>query len=309
MGQTWPRKEIIIVDDGSSDSTLAVARRFESGSVKVISQHNRGASAARNKALECAQGDYIQWLDADDLLDQNKISEQMRVAAGGQTPLTVLSSSYARFYWRQEKASFNPDELWQDLSPVAWLMKMFSDNLWMVPAVWLVSRTLTEKAGPWDERLSLNDDGEYFCRVVAASDRVRFVREARSYYRLSGYSQLSRKRSDASSESMLLSLLLCIGHLRSLEDSERTRTASLILLNRWLYFFYYAGNTERLDTIYSLARELGGELSTPTLALKWDIIRRLFGYQAAERAMDNGRKLRFMTKLHWDRFLYLMTAR
>src|SRR2546426_7644091 len=73
-GQTWQRKEIIVVDDGSTDQTLSVARRFASKAVTVITQPNEGASSARNKAFSVCQGDYIQWLDADDLLAPDKIS-------------------------------------------------------------------------------------------------------------------------------------------------------------------------------------------------------------------------------------------
>jgi len=65
-------KEIIIVDDGSKDQTLAIARRFESESVRVYTQPNQGAAAARNRAFSLSQGDYIQWLDADDLWRQGK---------------------------------------------------------------------------------------------------------------------------------------------------------------------------------------------------------------------------------------------
>src|SRR5436309_10735842 len=67
LAQTWPRREIIIVDDGSRDQTLQVAQQFASKNVSVVAQENQGASAARNKAFELCQGDYIQWLDADDL--------------------------------------------------------------------------------------------------------------------------------------------------------------------------------------------------------------------------------------------------
>src|SRR5690349_12910162 len=77
LNQTWPSKEIIIVDDGSADDTLRVARSFASSTVKVISQENSGACAARNRALAEAQGDFVQWLDADDLLAPDKIARQL----------------------------------------------------------------------------------------------------------------------------------------------------------------------------------------------------------------------------------------
>src|SRR4030095_8981359 len=76
LAQTWQNKELIIVDDGSKDRTLDVIRRFESVSVKVVAQENQGACAARNRAYSLAQGAYIQWLDADDLLHPQKIETQ-----------------------------------------------------------------------------------------------------------------------------------------------------------------------------------------------------------------------------------------
>jgi len=74
--QTWPRKEVIVVDDGSRDGTLAAAKVLASKEVTVVTQENQGVCAARNHALRLCQGDYIQWLDADDLLAPDKIERQ-----------------------------------------------------------------------------------------------------------------------------------------------------------------------------------------------------------------------------------------
>ncbi len=65
------------MDDGSTDQTAEIARRFASKQVAVVSTENRGAAAARNHALQLSQGDYIQWLDADDLLAPDKIERQL----------------------------------------------------------------------------------------------------------------------------------------------------------------------------------------------------------------------------------------
>ena len=83
LAQTWERKEIIVVDDGSTDQTLTTARQFESDIVRVVTQKNQGAAAARNQAFSLCKGDYIQWLDADDILAPDKIARQM--AALGQS--------------------------------------------------------------------------------------------------------------------------------------------------------------------------------------------------------------------------------
>src|SRR5262249_13271987 len=77
LAQTWPKKEIIVVDDGSRDQTLSIAKQFVSKEVSVVAKGNEGAAATRNKAYSLSQGDYIQWLDADDLLAPDKIERQL----------------------------------------------------------------------------------------------------------------------------------------------------------------------------------------------------------------------------------------
>jgi glycosyltransferase involved in cell wall biosynthesis len=282
INQTWPRKEIIVINDGSTDSTGEAIRAWKSPIVKVVTQENQGAARSRNRALSLAQGDYIQWLDGDDVLAPDKITRQMK-AAERESTRTLFSSRFGLFYTSPSRASFAPGPLWKDLSPVAWITEKFANNTWMNPAVWLVSRELSDTAGPWNPDLSLDDDGEYFCRIVAASDSVRFVPEACSYYRQWNPSSLSRSINVKAQRSLLTSLKLSIGYLRDLEDSETTRAAARSYLQVWMGYFY-SEQAELLEELQALARELGGELHPPALSLKYRCIRHLFGWGAAKKA-------------------------
>ena len=77
LNQTWRNIEVIVVDDGSIDNTNSILRGYERNNVKIIRQENMGVCIARNNALKNAQGTFIQWLDSDDVLDENKIKNQM----------------------------------------------------------------------------------------------------------------------------------------------------------------------------------------------------------------------------------------
>src|SRR5438046_183137 len=191
IGQTWPRKEIIVVDDGSRDQTLAIARGLGSKEVSVVTQANQGAAATRNRAYSICQGDYIQWLDADDLLAPDKIERQLAAAReAGDGPSALLSSAWAYFAYRPHRARFVPTPLWQNLSRVEWLLRKMGENLHMQTATWLTSRQLADAAGPWDTRMLSDDDGEYFSRVLLASNGVQFVPEAKVFYRSTPSSRL-----------------------------------------------------------------------------------------------------------------------
>jgi glycosyltransferase involved in cell wall biosynthesis len=301
IAQDWSNKEIIVVDDGSSDNTLNVARSFESNIVKVLATRNGGASRARNTALTHAQGTYIQFLDADDLLAVDKLSRQLRGADAGLHSRTLLTAAWGMFFRYPQRMAFRPDSLWEDLPPVEWILRKFTDGVWMNPAVWLVSRRLAELAGPWDERLSRSgdDDGEYMCRLVKASQLVHFVPEARAYYRIGNPGSLglgSKKTGDAL-EAFLLATSLCIDHLISMEDSDRTRHASLQYLQ--ILFHYFVEDTRLSSRARELARSLGGELAEPRGGLKYSLVRRVAGESRAKRLKYAlaSRKLKFLRVL------------
>jgi glycosyltransferase involved in cell wall biosynthesis len=309
IAQTWPNKEIIVVDDGSTDQTLAIARQFESDTVHVFTQKNQGAAATRNTAFSLSHGDYIQWLDADDLLAPDKISKQLDALGESANKRTLLSGSWGQFMYRYRRTKFIPSALWCDLSPAEWLVRKMSQNAYMQTASWLASRELSEAAGTWDTRLLGDDDGEYFCRVLLACDGVRFVPESKIYYRASGPGSLSYVgRSDKKREAQWCSMKLHIGYLRSLEDSERARAACVTYLQNWLIFFY----PERMDLVQQMeqmARDLGGQLKAPYLSWKYSWIRAIFGWHAARRSQLTLQGMKASMARRWDNTLFRLERR
>jgi glycosyltransferase involved in cell wall biosynthesis len=309
LDQTWPHKEIIVVDDGSKDATLAVAQRFASPKVKVVTQANAGAAAARNTAYGLAQGDYIQWLDADDVLHPNKVEAQLASAREVASRKVLLSGAWAYFIYRRNRAQFTPTPLWENLGPRDWLQRKMGLNLHMQTDNWLVSRQLCDAAGPWDVNLWRDNDGEYFCRVILACERVQFVPEARSYYRQAGFTSVTYiGGSNKKLESLFRSMNLHIQYLRSLEDSIATRAACVRYIRTWLHEFY-PFREDLGARLIALAKHLGAEEVAPRLSWKYDWMVKLFGWGAARRAQITLPKLKAAARISWDKMLFEMEQR
>lgn len=309
IAQTWPRKEIIVVDDGSNDQTLVTARQFESKGVRVVTQPNQGAAAARNKAFQLCHGDYIQWLDADDLLSADKIQRQMEAAEKCQSKLRLISCEWGYFRYRPMKARFAPTPIWCDLDPTEWLTRKWEGNLHMQTATWLVSRELTEAAGPWDTRLLGDDDGEYFFRVINASDGIRFVPQSRVYYRITPDSRLSYiGRSNEKMEAQFLGMKLQIEYLRAREDSNRVRAACVTYLQTWLRNFH----PDRPDLVreaQQLAASLGDTLSLPKASWKYAWIEKLFGFAAAKQTELCYNRAKCSALRAWDKMMHFLSGK
>jgi glycosyltransferase involved in cell wall biosynthesis len=304
LRQGWPSVETIVVDDGSKDNTLRIAQSFARANVSVVTQPNAGASAARNRAFSLCQGDYIQWLDADDLLAPDKISRQMAVAERCADRRVLLSSAWGGFLYRARRARFEHTALCADQPPLEWLLHKMGENLHMQPATWLVSRELTVAAGPWDTRLTLDDDGEYFCRVLLASSGVKFVPDAKSYYRLSGPGSLSVvDQSDKKLESLWLSMQLHVSYLRGLEDSERTRTACAQYLGTWRNGFEPA-RPDLVARAEQLAATLGHTLKPSTVRPKYAWVERLLGRRTANRAQALLPDVKTALVRSWDKAMF-----
>lgn len=288
LAQTYPRVETIVVVDGSPDGTLDVARQYEDRGVKVFWQENAGASAARNHAFRKSTGAFIQFLDADDILAPDKLAVQMERLAN-EPEGTVASCRWALFSSadRLDEVEFQADSLdWRDYDrPTDWLVDSWLHRKLMFPGVWLYPRSVVEKAGPWDERLSLNDDGEFNTRVLPAARRIAFCRGARVYYRAGGPQNLSWRKDFRSVQSLFLSYVLAEQALLDRDSSKRARLATA---RRWreFSFDFYLRSELRPMVRYAdaRARQLGDFRIRHGPGSRYALLERIVGWKAALRA-------------------------
>lgn len=282
IDQTWPACEIVVVDDGSQDESLSIARSYESRGVRVFVQPNRGASAARNRGLVAANGDFIQFLDADDLISPNKIEVQMRRLMN-TPPRFIASSAWARFAADPSEARFSPEPNWRDLSGSEFQLLHYEAGWMMQPACWLCPRALIAEVGPWNEALSLNDDGEFFSRVMLASSGILFCPEARVFYRSGVRNSLSQRKDRSALESLWRATELnCEQLLAHASDAPRARAAAA---NGWqrLAFACYPACPDLAATAEQRCRALGGSPFPFPAGPQFHRVARWFGWRIAKR--------------------------
>jgi glycosyltransferase involved in cell wall biosynthesis len=186
LGQTYRPIELIVVDDGSNDNTPEVIEKWDRKrlsndpfELRYFYQENQGASAARNRGLIESQGEYIQFLDADDMLSPKKLTCQVSVlsSSGNQT------AAYGP--WRHFEKVGKKLALYKPRGPADGndLLKKWIEGWFVVPHSLLWKRVDVNELGPWDETLAADQDGEYTMRFLAYGGKLLFCEQAMVFYR------------------------------------------------------------------------------------------------------------------------------
>ena len=288
LDQTWPTTEIILVDDGSTDQTFAVARKYESATVKILHQENRGAAAARNTALREAQGDFLQYLDADDLLSADKIREQLVLLQENPNYLSVSSALYFFDGEDPDAGLLERSGAVDTDDPVQFLMQLLGSEgpTRNIPCgAWLTPRSVASSAGPWDDSVrSPDDDGEYFARVMLASRGIRASKSGRYYYRrFSQGGSYSTTYSERNLRGRLHSMNCKANYLLARTNDPKAYRA---LANRYvdLAFGAYPSFPKLTEEALQKAKEMGDtDYIPPFGTLKGDLLKKMLGWKAAKR--------------------------
>jgi glycosyltransferase involved in cell wall biosynthesis len=290
LGQSWPNLQIIVVDNGSTDGSLDLAKRYEARAVIVLACERAGASAARNVGLKHADGDLIQFLDADDFLDTDKIRRQVE-RLNAAPAASLASGAWARFARDPSEAVFTPEAVWRNFAPEDFLIASWLGGGMMPNFAWLTPRAVIERAGPWNEALSVNDDGEFFCRVVLASSGIVFTADARGYYRSAGATTLSRRCDGEALASAFTAVDLSCRHLLQRCNSAVAAKACATHYQRFVYDAYPQA-LELVAQAEKRAAELGGGDLRAGGGPAFQILARALGWKLSKRAQLAWRTLR-----------------
>lgn len=163
LAQDYPLIDLIVVDDGSTDASRKIIGSFE-GRLRAVCQDRRGAPAARNRGLRLSKSDFVLFLDADDELCGNYIS-QLAAASAGEPDVVV-----GRVARTTDVGAIKEDVTYFDVSNRAELLAAYlSDPIQTTGLMW--RRTFVDRLGGWDEALSIGQDHELAIRLMLALDR------------------------------------------------------------------------------------------------------------------------------------------
>lgn len=171
LAQTFSDYEILVVDDGSSDSTPAIAERFAARDprVRVFHKPNGGISSSRNVALREARGELMALLDGDDLWDPQFLETQVEILRR-RPDVDIITANARNLGGRR---SGKPARPWPDRRPPPDLLQIIADEE-AVFIMCMFRRRVYETIGEFDERLRTNEDYDYWLR--AALQGFRFCR-------------------------------------------------------------------------------------------------------------------------------------
>jgi len=178
LDQTYPKKEILVLDDGSTDDSLDVIRSM-GDKIKWFSQRNQGGSSARNMLLQQSKGEWLQYLDADDYLLRQKVERQVDILSRNAEIDMIYSPIIAEYnrqgrIVREEHKIPEGHDVWDLLT--SWRFPQTGNALWRKQAI--------TDVGGWKEGLECCQEHELYSRMLMGKKKFAFSPHAGAVYRI-----------------------------------------------------------------------------------------------------------------------------
>jgi glycosyltransferase involved in cell wall biosynthesis len=238
LNQTYKNIEVIIVDDGSTDKTPSILADLKNNHIRIFHQKKSGAAAARNLAYHKSKGPFIKFLDGDDIINPGMIESQVKLATTNNE--CIISAKWGRFYNNDINTfKFSPEECWQTLPACQWICSSWRNGHSMMQSgIFLLPRRIIEKAGYWDEGLTLIDDLDFFTRVILTSPFVIFDPNAILYYRSGNSGSLSDHKHHQAMQSAFSSMDKATKTLLAICTGPEAKMASANIWQHLIYTIY-----------------------------------------------------------------------
>ena len=172
LAQSFTDFELIVVDDGSKDETLQIARTlaFQDERIKIVHQVNRGLAGARNSALRASRGEFLALLDSDDLWEPAFLAQQLAILRARPDVDIVTGNGW--YLGGAKHGQFARP--YPDARPAPNLASMIADE-WSVFIMSVFRRQVYTEIGPFDETMRTNEDYDFWLRAAVAG--FRFLRD------------------------------------------------------------------------------------------------------------------------------------
>lgn len=221
ISQTYTNWECIIIDDRSTDNTKEIIDNYLKKDERISfivksDNQKKGASTSRNIGLSLAKGDYIQFLDSDDVIANNKLEEQLKVISNEPTR-AVVTCKWGVFEKSNKSATiFHENFLYKNFYDIRDYFELVGEYGGFLPLhCFLIDKKIIDKVGSWNEDLSVNDDGEFIFRVLTNGASVFYCSNTHVLYRKSKDETLSSINSVEKADSLIRSWLIIENHYYS----------------------------------------------------------------------------------------------
>ncbi|SDL82273.1 glycosyltransferase, partial [Aliiruegeria lutimaris] len=220
--------------DGSTDGSLDEIKRFD-GRVTWLTGPNRGGCAARNTGVKLSTGNFLQFLDADDILPSDKIARQISVLSKAPRR-SVAICPWQVLHDDGRCDPPDPRDYWKNYDEgIDFLLAMWLRGGFFPPHPWLVPRALAETCGPWNTNLAADQDGEYFGRLLTVSGPVLYCSDTSVQYRSPPAGAVSLDRSRRAGESRVRAFETVAEHILTIRDDRAARRACLSRIRTTAY--------------------------------------------------------------------------
>lgn len=190
QNQTYENWECIIVDDGSDDDTEDIVQKYIDSDSR-FSYHTRpsnraaGGNAARNFGFQISKGKYINWLDSDDLISVDKLELQIESLSEVKSEFHVATCRWGLFTDPLKNIDLIKNlKVYQSYdNSREFLQDLYGQLGYFPPHTYLISRKLVERTGYWNENLMINQDGEFFNRIICNAQEIIFEPNSYVLYR------------------------------------------------------------------------------------------------------------------------------